>query len=341
MSNRKAAARQPALSRGEQLLELATGYWRSRALAVAAELEIADHLANGPLHVDELAARTQTHARSLFRLLRALESVGVFRQVEPRLFANSQLSEALRKSVPGSQWAGIRLAFSTGGGEFEAWGDLRSAVATGQIAFDHINGYNWWEFLKRNPEKHAIFGEAMRSYTAAVTPTVTAAYDWSRFPVIADIGGGIGTQLVDILNAYPICSGILLDQTDVIAQAIRHERVERVVGSFFERVPAGTDAYILRSVIHDWADSQAIMILKTIRLGAKPGSRVIIIEQLINETPDYALNKWLDLLMLVVSGGQERTTEEYRQLLNAAKLDVEAVVSTAGPFSLIVSRPRN
>jgi hypothetical protein len=180
----------------------------------------------------------------------------------------------------------------------------------------------------------------MRAYTQGVTPTVTAAYDWSRFRVIADIGGGIGTQLVDILNAHPSCKGILFEQPDVIARAIPHDRVECVSGSFLERVPAGADAYLLRQVIHDWADPEAVAIVKNVRAAASAESRVILIEQIIQETPQYALNKWMDLLMLVIVGGQERTAAEYRKLLDAAGLEVEKIVATAGPFSLIVSRPR-
>lgn len=153
-----------------QLLEIASGFWRSRAIAVAAELEIADQLANGPLPVDELAARTKTHAPSLFRLLRALESIGVFQQVSPRVFANSQLSDFLRKGVPGSQWAAIRLSFSADMGQFEAFAGLLGSIQTGEIAFDKTYGHSFWEFLRRDPAKGAIFGEAMRSLTAAGTP---------------------------------------------------------------------------------------------------------------------------------------------------------------------------
>jgi O-methyltransferase domain/Dimerisation domain len=323
-----------------QLLDLAAGLWRSRALAVAAELEVADLLANGPLHINELASRTNTHAQSLFRMLRALESIGVFHQGSPRVFANTQLSHFLRKEVPGSQWAAVRLAFSTDLGEFDAWTGLMGSIQSGQIAFNKIHGYSFWEFLKCNPKQEAIFGEAMRSMTVAGTPMITAAYDWSRFPVIADIGGGIGTQLVDILNAHPSCRGILFDQPDVEARAIPHDRIERVGGNFFDRVPTGADAYILRAILHDWADPEAIAILKTVRAAAKPGARVIFMEQVIKETPEYGLHKWLDLVMLTVLGGQERTMAEYTYLLDEAGLELERTISMSGPAALIISRPR-
>jgi hypothetical protein len=324
-----------------QLMEIATGLHRSRALAVAADLEIADHLASGPLHVDDLATRTQTHASSLFRLMRALETLGVFAQVSPRVFANTSVSEYLRKDVPGSRWAIIRLTSSASLGVFDPWAALLGAIQSGRTAFDLTYDCNLWEFLKRNPELAAVFGEAMRSRAAAVTPAVTAAYEWGRFPTVADIGGGIGSQLVDILNAYQPCRGILFDQPETLARAIPHDRVERVAGSFFEQVPPRADAYILRSVIHDWPDAEAAKILKIVRACAKPDSRIILIEQIIQDAPEYASNKWEDLTMLLIAGGQERTANEYRQLLEEASLDIEEIVATASPFSLIVSRPRD
>lgn len=327
MTDSTAAATLPSLPPQAQLFELAIGYWRTRAITVAAELELADHLADGPLHVDELARRTNTHPPSLFRLLRALESVGVFKQVSPRVFANTSMSQCLRRKVTGSLWAFVRSRLSVGGGGFEAWTGLLSSVQTGRTAFDQLYGYSQWEFLRRNSASADLFNEAMRSATSVETPAVTTAYDWSRFPVIVDIGGGIGTQLVDILNAHPSCKGVLFDQPDVLARAIPHERMERVGGSFFERVPTGADAYILRLVIHDWGDEEAIAILRTVRTSVKAGSRVILIEQIIPDTPEYAVSKWADLHMMLVVGGKERSVSEYRQLLEKVGLELEQITA--------------
>ena len=340
MADSTAAAALPSLPPQAQLFELVIGYWRTRAITVAAELELADHLTDGPLHVDELARRTNTHAPSLFRLLRALESVDVFKQVSSRVFANTSMSQCLCRRVTGSLWAFVRSRLSVGGGGFEAWTGLLDSVQTGKPAFDQIYGYNQWEFLRRNSASADLFNEAMRSTTSVETPAVTAAYDWSRFPVIVDIGGGIGTQLVDILNAHPSCKGILFDQPEVIARAILHERMERVGGSFFERVPTAADAYILRFVIHDWGDEEAVAILRTVRASVKAGSRVILIEQIIPVTPEYAVSKWADLHMMLVVGGKERSVQEYRQLVEKAGLDLEQIISTPTRFSLIVSHPR-
>jgi hypothetical protein len=271
--------------------------------------------------------------------LRTLESVGVFKQVSPRVFANTPVSELLRKGVPGSQWAYVR-AVSPGGGIYEAWSGFIDSVRTGKPAFDQIHGCSIWEFMRRHPAQAAVFNEFMRNAQVAMTPAATAAYDWSRFAVIADIGGGIGGQLVDILNAFPSCKGILFDQPDVIARAAPDERIERVAGDFFERVPEGADAYIMRWVIHDWADSEAVAILKTVRAAVKPDSRVILIEFTLPETSEYAYGKTADLTMLALTGGQERTATEYRQLLDRVGLEVEQVILTPAQTSLIISRPR-
>jgi len=316
------------------------GFWHNRALTIAAELELADLLKNGPLDVEALAERSNTHAPSLFRLLRALESIGVFKQVSPRVFVNTPVSELLRKDIPGSQSAIVRATFSLGEGQYEPWAGLLGSIQTGKIAFDQIYGYSFWEFLRRNPNQSAIFHEAMRSFTVPLTPAITAAYDWSRFPVIADIGGGIGTQLVDILNAHPSCRGILFDQLGVMASAIPHDRIQRIGGSFFESVPAGADAYLLRSVIHDWAEPEAIAILEKVRRAMQPHARLVLIEHVIPETPELTLGKWIDLHMLVLAGGRERTATEYAELYAKVGFELQEIVPTAAPHSLIIGRPR-
>jgi hypothetical protein len=244
----------------EQILNIVMGFWQSRALAVAAELELADQLAEGAVAVDSLASRTRTDASSLFRLMRALESIGIFKQVSPKVFTN--------------------------------------------------------------------------------TPAVTASYDWSQFPVIADIGGGIGTQLVDILNTHPSCRGILFDQPEVVAGAIGHNRVTTSGGDFFRSIPAGADVYTLRWIIHDWADAEAASILKNVRQAMKPGALLILIEEVVPEPPLPTFGMWLDPHMLVMHRGRERTITEYRELYEQAGFVLEQVVQTPSPHSLIVGRPK-
>jgi hypothetical protein len=322
----------------EQILALTLGFWQSRALAVAAELGLAEALAQGPLHVDALARRTNSHPPTLFRLLRALESSGVFSEVSPFVFANTPTSNCLRRDVPDTQWAWVRAQLSVGGGVYEGWSGLRDSIRTGDTAFDQVLGCTFWEFYRRNPEAGAIFNEAMRRIGKHNSPEIAKSYDWSRFPLIADIGGGVGGLLMDIIDAYPSCRGILFDEPRVVQQAISHERLEPIGGDFFQSVPPGADAYILRWIIHDWADAEAVTLLGKVRRAMKPGARLFLLEELIPETPELVAGKWTDLLMLAITGGREPTEKEYRELLLAADFELEEVVPTSGPLSILVAK---
>lgn len=336
-----AAEKAPFVIPQEHILEMIRGFWQSRALAIAAELEIADQLADGPLALDDLAERTQTHAPSLFRLMRALESAGIFKQVSPGVFANTPASECLQKNVPGSLWAFVRTIISKGFGQYDAWGDFLTSVKTGKAAFNELYGCGPWEFFHSNQEIWGVFNQAMRAASALITPIVAASYNWRRFPVIADIGGGIGSQLVGILDAHPSSRGILFDQPGVLAEAIPHDRIERVPGNFFESVPPGADAYIMRWIMHDWQDPQAITILKNIRKAAAPESSVVLIEEIIPDTAELTWGKWIDLHMMTVTGGRERTIAEYADLFAKSGFELEKVVSMPiGGCSLIIGRPR-
>ena len=201
-------------------------------------------------------------------------------------------------------------------------------------------GCSYWQFLQQNPAKWTIFNEAMRSLSAPMTPAVTAAWDWTRFPLIADIGGGIGSQLVDILGTHTSGRGILFDQPDVLAGAIPHDRLERVGGDFLQSVPAGADAYLLRWILHDWADPEAVAILINVRSAMKPDSLLAVIEWVIPETAEPTLGKWMDVHMLAMLGGRERTAAEYAGLFTRAGLQLERVVPTASSLSIVMARAR-
>jgi O-methyltransferase domain/Dimerisation domain len=322
----------------EQILAITLGFWQSRALAVAAELEVADLIAEKPLHIDELAAQTKTHAQSLFRLLRALESVGIFSQVSPMIFANTPQSECLQKNAPHSLSAFVRAELSVGGGMYEAWAGLGGSIRTGEKAFDQVYGHDFWEFCRRNPKAGEIFNQAMGEVRNGTSPAVSNSYDWSKFVVIADIGGGLGVQLNSILDAFPSCRGILFEQPQVLEQAIPHERVERISGNFFEQVPTGADVYILNGVIHDWNDSEASIILGKVRQAMKPGARLAVLEDIIPDTPQFSFGKWLDLLMLTIPGGRERTEAEFRKLLSSARFDLEEIIATPAPLSILIAK---
>ena len=325
----------------EQILGIVNNHWQSRCVGVAAQLELADHLANGPLHVDVLAERTQTDAPSLYRMLRALESTGIFTQPSPGVFANTPQSECLRRYAPGSQWAWIRICLCPDSFVEDGWRGLMLAVRNGQTGYDQLTGRSAWEFLQSNPEQQANFNAAMRDLSASITPAVTASYDWSRFPVIADVGGGIGAQLASILDAHPSCRGILFDQPHVVADSPAHDRVERVGGDFFQEIPVKADAYLMRWIIHDWADDKAIAILKNVRRAARPGARLALVEWVLSETSDVDAGKWMDINMLVNAGGRERTASEFRTLYDQAGFELEQIIPTPSPLRIIIGQVRN
>jgi len=196
----------------ERILGVVNNYWQGCCVGAAAQLEIADHLAGAPLHVDVLAERSKTHAPSLYRLLRALESIGIFTQTSPRVFANTPQSECLRRHAEGSQWAWIRITLCPDSFAVDGWRGLMLALQNGRTGIEQVRGCTAWECLRDDPQQSTFFNKAMRDLSVSMTPAVTASYDWSRFPMIADIGGGIGAQLSSILDAHPSCRGILFDQ---------------------------------------------------------------------------------------------------------------------------------
>jgi len=325
----------------EQILRIVTNHWQGRCVGVAAQLEVADHLADGPLHVDVLAQRTETHAPSLYRVLRALESTGIFTQTSPRVFANTPQSDCLRRHKPGSQWAWVRMCLCSDSFHQDGWGSLLLAVKNGKPGYRQARGQSTWEFLQSNPEQHTIFNGAMRDLSASMTPAVTASYDWSKFPVIADIGGGIGSQLSSILDAHPSVHGILFDRHSVVAEAPAHSRMERVSGDFFTEVPVQADAYVMRWVLHDWGDDEAATILRNVRKSAPPGARVMLIEWVIPETAEFDSGKWMDINMLVHHTGRERTASEFRSLYEQAGFELVDIIATPSPLCIVVGKLRD
>ena len=325
------------LTPAAQMLSLFLSFWQGRAVATATELGVSDLLINGPLPVDELARRTKTNASALFRLLRALESIGIFTQVSPRVFGNSVTSECLRRDASDSVWSQVVHGLSQGNFAYDGWNELRYALTTEQSPAEKLYGCDYWEHLRRNPVAHAATNGAMKTTSEAMTPAVTAAYAWGQFPVIADIGGGIGTQLISILNASLSSRGILFDQPHLRVESIPHDRVEIIGGNFFESVPAGADAYLLRWILHDWADEKAAKILSSLRRSMKPTARLILVESVIPEGASFDFGKWVDLQMLLV-GGRERTRMEYGELLSSNGFELREVIPTASPLSLLVAR---
>jgi hypothetical protein len=315
----------------EQLRRLGMGFQVSQAIHVAARLGIADLLLDGPRTSDELAAATDTHADSLYRLLRALATIGVLHEQPRGRFALTPMGERLRSDVEGSfaGWARFmgRPYF------WEAWTALEHSVRTGENAFRAVHGTDVWTYRSQHPDESAIFDGAMASRTGAANCSILAAYDFSRFGIVADIGGGNGTLLAALLAANPQMRGILFDQPHVVAGAADvlapvANRCKVVGGSFFESVPGAADAYLLKWIIHDWEDSESVAILSACR-AAMDGGSVLVIERIVgppNEDPDTAFS---DLNMLVAPGGRERTLGEFERLFAAAGLALQGTTSTA------------
>lgn len=317
------------------------GYQLSQAIYVTATLGIADLLKDGARTSDELAAATETDPPTLYRLLRALAAVGVLHEEDGRRFELTPVGEQLRSDHPQSirGWA----AFIGRPYHWEAWGHLLDSVRTGENAFRLLNGTDIWSYRAERPEESAIFDRAMMALTGASNQALLAAYDFGRFGTVCDVGGGNGALLASLLANYPAMQGILFDQPHVVANAdyvLRHvaDRCRVVPGSFFEAVPEGGDAYVLKAIIHDWDDEQSTTILGSCRRAVKGGS-LLVIERVIGDPNEGPATKFGDLNMLVAPGGQERTVEEFRALFAAAGFELGSVTETSSGLAVLEGIP--
>jgi hypothetical protein len=314
-----------------------------QAISVTARLGIADLVADGPKTADELASRTQTDSVALRRLLRTLTSLTIFAEDAAGRFLNTPLSETLRFDHPESVRA---LAILWGASFFwKPWGELSTAIVSGQPAFDRIYQESFFEYLAHHSDDAAIFNAAMTAVSAVDLSAVLAVYDFSRFARIVDVGGGHGALLNGILSAYPELQGVLYDLPGVIADATELRtgpvvgRCEVLGGNFFEAVPVGADAYILKRVIHDWNDESALKILRNCRRAISRDGTLLLIEWVLKPPNEPDLGKFTDLNMLVLLGGRERTEADFRALLREADFSLARVIPTAGPHSIIESNP--
>jgi SAM-dependent methyltransferase len=310
---------------------MVSGYWTSQVLYVAAKLGLADLLKEGPKTADELASSTQTHPRSLHRLLSSSVSLGLFAQDEHKRFSLTPLSEWLRSDVPGSQRA---TAVIVGDLLYRAWGELLYAVQTGRAAFEKVHGLPFFDYLSKNPEQASVFDEAMSMHGWATT-AILEAYNFSGIQVLADIGGGNGSAIAAILKKYPDMRGILFDLPGVAERAKQNiqaagvaDRCQVIGGSFLEAVPTGADAYMMRHVIHDWDDEKSAKILKNIHRSMRKDGKLLIGEYVMPSDNTPSMARGSDLVMLVISGGQERTEEEFRALFERAGFCLTRIVPT-------------
>lgn len=326
------------LSTKQILNKMIAGYCIPQAIYVAAELSIADLLAEGPRTAEELAEQTSAHSGALYRLLRALASVGIFAEDSPRRFALTPLAENLRSDIPDSQRA---FAILNGAEMYQAWSNLLHSVKTGEQAFDKQFGMPIFQYLTENPERGQVFDAAMTDVYGSETEPMIDAYDFSQFQTVVDIGGGNGLVLSAILNRHPALKGVLFDLPDVVERARPNivgtglsDRCSIVGGDFFASVAPGGDAYVMRHILHDWDDEEAVAILRNCREAMNPGGKVLVVETVIPPGNDANSGKWLDLMMLVI-GGRERTEEQYKLLFSEAGLILNRIVSTSVEISII------
>jgi hypothetical protein len=335
------ATRPDDLSRMTQLVY---GLVTTQAIYVAAKLAIADLVGETPKTADELAGATKAHVPSLLRVLRMLTSVGIFAEGANGEFHQTRLSELLRCDHSRS----IRsLAILAGSPFFRgATGELEAAVMSGRSGFEHLFGTTLFEYFGAHPEVAAIAHAGMTSGSAIDAPAVVAAYDFSRFERIVDVGGGRGALLHAILAANPKLRGVLADQTSVVVDATELQngalanRCEIVGTDFFTSVPAGADAYIMKWILHDWNDDDAVKILKNCRRAIRPDGRLLIVDSVLKPSNEPDPGRIMDLIMLAMApGGRERTEADLARLLIQAGFSLTRVIPTSGALSIVESQP--
>jgi hypothetical protein len=325
------------------MIELILASWVSQAIQAAAQLRVADALAAGPLPLDVLAQRVGADPDALGRLLRALIGRGIFRQNRDGRYELNSLAETLRDDAPESMAAAARYY-----GSFqhrEHWSMLVDSISTGQASVPRLRGKEFFDYLDDEPELALLFNETMTSISLLSEQSVVAAYPFGRDSTIVDVGGGHGRLLASILAATPDARGVLYDLPQVVADAPAlleragvAERVHIDAGSFFEKVPAGGDLYVLKHIVHDWPDEQAGDILRNVRSAAGSDTRILLVEMVIPEHHRDFLGKWGDLEMLLCGNGRERTKDEYRDLLRRSGLEMTRVLQTASPYSLVEAK---
>ena len=329
-----------AMHASRQMFEMITGLWVSQAVGTVAELGIADELAAGPLDAAQIAARVGTDPRATFRLLRACASVGVLAHDDQDRFSLTPLGGTLRSNVPGSM-RGMAIA-QTAPGHWLPWGQLREAVRTGQRQTLTALGEEIFTYYGKNAAEGAAFMGAMTDVSSLVAREVASLVDFAGAPLIVDVGGAHGTLVSAVLRQHPEARGLLVDLPHVVPgarEALRAAglagRCEAVVGDFFAGVPAGGDVYLLKQILHDWNDEQALAILRGCAGGMKPGGRVLIVEMVIPDDRRPSPAQLMDLNMLIMLPGQERTFGAYRTLLAAAGLSRARLIETHSPFQII------
>jgi C-methyltransferase len=320
--------------------DLLTGAWVSRAIGVAASLRVADHIGGSPVPVSDLARACAANDDALYRLLRMLATAGLFRQWPGRRFSLTPLGELLRSDHPNSMRA--FAAYNGDPWHWRMWGELERSVRTGTPSAAGDAGDSLFAFLAKDAHAAASFDAAMADLSNARDVSAISGYDFAQYKTVVDVGGGEGQLVRSVLKAFPTVSGVLYDLPEVTARAA--PKIERdglsarcrlIAGSFFDSVPAGGDAYMLKQVLHDWPDDKAIAILRNCRRALQTGGKVLIFEFVVPDDDGPSLGKLSDIEMLAITGGRERTLREYKVLLDTAGMGVVRAHDTRSPFTII------
>lgn len=323
-----------------RMMELTTGAWITHAVSVVASLGVADALASGPRPADEIAAAVGADAPSLHRVLRALADEDVFRALDGGRFALTETGELLRSDVPGSMRGWAAMA----GAPFhvDAWTGLLDCVRTGEPAFELVHGQLGFDYLRDHPDDGAVLNTGMTSVSSLHIAPVVSAYDFSGVGTVVDMGGGHGALLAAVLEANPHLEGVLYELPEVVAGAGRllgeagvGDRCTCVAGDFFDSVPSGGDAYLLSNIIHDWDDARALRILTNCRAALNDGGRVLLAEAVLPEGPQPSRAKLIDVAMLVMGPGRQRSESDYRDLFQRAGLRLSRIDPSGPVFSVV------
>jgi len=323
------------------LFENATGVARTHLLGAAARLRLADLLAEGPLDAAALAARTGRDADALSRMLRALCSIGVFTMTRDGRFANNRRSTALRAGRDGSFRDFVDYFASAS--NLAAWADFDGTLRSGKNAFERVHGMSVWEWFDRNPEERSVFAGAMSAMTRIDAPAVAHAYPFREVRRLCDVAGGQGMLLAEALTRHAHLSGVLFDNAGVIAGAQRllqergvADRVALAAGSFFDEVPAGCDAYLLKNILHDWDDERSLTILRNCRRAMQPGHRLLVVELVVERDTTHGFGPMSDMqMMMVCNEGRQRSQADFARLFRGAGFELRRIVPTATPMSIV------
>ena len=328
----------------QMLMQMLAGAWVTQAVATAARFGIPDVLASGPKTVDEIAAKVGANAGATKRLLRMLTGIGVFAPAEGGRYALTELSQRLREDTPGS----LKHMFiaETDGVHWRSWEKVADAVRTGLPRPLPVFGTPAFDYYSQHRDEGEQFGRAMANVSGFASQAVLDAYDFSGFKTILDVGGGNGSMVLAILKRYPQLQGIVADLPYIEAQARESIQESGMAGrcrfqeaDFFQGVPEGADAHVLKFILHDWNDEESLRLLKSCRDAIAPGGRLLVLEVVVPEGTGPDFSHVMDLNMLVMTGGMERTAKEYESLLARAGFRLTRIVPTASPFSVIEAQP--